>query len=207
MAALPDQPNGTAGVDLYWLPLGAGPDGRWVRAGGRAYEAVIALRRHRPPLSLFHSALVVHLDGSDFAIEMAPVWAVTATDRGVVAEGPVGLPLLGRSRLFRYEVRCWRGGTIPDLAAAVDSPRRVSSEERRARAVVESVPSFPRATWGLDEQRAGEMWNSNSLISWLLARTGHDLRAANAQPPTGGRAPGWSAGRVVADRGEALETS
>jgi hypothetical protein len=42
----------------------------------------------------------------------------------------------------------------------------------------------------------GEMWNSNSLTAWLLAGSGHDL--AVVEPPTGGRAPGWSAGLALA---------
>jgi hypothetical protein len=44
------------------------------------------------------------------------------------------------------------------------------------------------------------MWNSNSLIAWLVARAGLDAEAI--QPPTGGRAPGWNAGLVVARRQE-----
>jgi hypothetical protein len=42
------------------------------------------------------------------------------------------------------------------------------------------------------------MWNSNSLISWLLARGGIAVEAVG--PPAGGRAPGWRAGLVVARR-------
>ena len=42
------------------------------------------------------------------------------------------------------------------------------------------------------------MWNSNSLISWLIARSGLDVDSI--QPPAGGRAPGWQAGIVVARR-------
>jgi hypothetical protein len=42
------------------------------------------------------------------------------------------------------------------------------------------------------------MWNSNSLVSWLLARSGVDVEAVAL--PAGGRAPGWSAGIVVARR-------
>jgi hypothetical protein len=42
------------------------------------------------------------------------------------------------------------------------------------------------------------MWNSNSLISWLLARSGHDTDTVG--PPLHGRAPGWSAGLVAAAR-------
>jgi hypothetical protein len=51
---------------------------------------------------------------------------------------------------------------------------------------------------GRDELRTGEMWNSNSLISWLLARAGIDTDGL--EPPVGGRAPGWNAGVVVAGR-------
>lgn len=187
-------------VDLYWLPLGAG--GRCVRTSGHLYEALVAARDHRAPLRLYHSALIVRSDGEMFTVEMTPAWAVAEPDRGVVVEGSVGMPSWGRSRLFRYEIRCWRGGTIPDLAAAVDSPRRLSSDEDRARRLLQNVPSFPTATWGRDEQRTGEMWNSNSLTSWLLARSGHDTDAVSAQPPQGGRAPGWSAGLVVAARAD-----
>jgi hypothetical protein len=42
------------------------------------------------------------------------------------------------------------------------------------------------------------MWNSNSLIAWLLARGG--LYREDVRPPRGGRAPGWDAGLVVARR-------
>jgi hypothetical protein len=42
------------------------------------------------------------------------------------------------------------------------------------------------------------MWNSNSLISWLLARSGHDT--GRLAVPLHGRAPGRSAGLVVAAR-------
>jgi hypothetical protein len=42
------------------------------------------------------------------------------------------------------------------------------------------------------------MWNSNSAIAWLITRAGLDAEAI--QPPTGGRAPGWNAGLVVARR-------
>ena len=51
---------------------------------------------------------------------------------------------------------------------------------------------------GRDELRTGEMWNSNSVISWLLARNRFDVE--EIAPPAGGRAPGWSAGLAVAGR-------
>jgi hypothetical protein len=62
------------------------------------------------------------------------------------------------------------------------------------------VQSIPTPVWGRDEFETGEMWNSNSVISWVLTRSGIDL--ASVHPPPGGRAPGWHAGMVVAARGE-----
>ena len=183
-------------VDLYWLPLGAG--GRCVRANGRIYEAIAARLARRERLALYHSALEVHLAGDRFVIEMGPVWNTSDPQRGVVGEGPVGLRVLGGSRLFRYEVRCWRDGRIPDVDEAVESPQHLSHDAGLAGRVLDLLPSFPRRTWGADEQHAGDMWNSNSLVSWLLARSGHDLSCVS--PPLGGRAPGWSAGLVVAAR-------
>ena len=114
----------------------------------------------------------------------------------MVAEGPVGLTWLGRSRFFRYEIRRWRDGAIPDIAEAVDSPRNLDTDAGRACRRLDLVPDFPAVTWGRDELRAGEMWNSNSLISWLLVRSDH--QACPIRPPACGRAPGWAAG---ADRG------
>jgi len=189
-------PASPASVDLYWLPLGAG--GRCVRVNGLVYEALAARLARRERRALYHSALVVSVDGEQFAIEMAPVWNTPDPERGVTGEGPVGVRALGRLKLFRYEVRCWRAGRIPDVDEAVDSPRRLSNESLMARRILDLVPEFPLATWGADQQHTGDMWNSNSLVSWLLARSGHDC--ASVSPPAGGRAPGWSAGLVVAMR-------
>jgi hypothetical protein len=185
-----------ARVELYWLPLGAGDSSGCVRRNGRIFEAVAAHRQRRRAADLYHSALVVRLDGASYTIEMAPAWGHREQDRGVVAEGPVGLRWLGRSRLFRYEIRRWRDGVIPDIADAVESPQNLDTDADLAGRLLDLVPAFPAVTWGRDELRAGEMWNSNSLIAWLLVRSGH--QAGPIRPPTGGRAPGWSAGLTVA---------
>jgi hypothetical protein len=183
-------------VDLFWLPLGAG--GRCVRLNGRAFEAVVARREHRSAADLYHSALEVRLGTDRWVVEMAPVWNTPDPERGVVAEGPVGLRWLGRSRLFRCEVRCWHDGRIPDVDEAVDSPVRMSEDPGHAERVLDLAPQFRTATWALDEQHTGDMWSSNSLTSWLLVRSGHDL--SDVHPPAGGRAPGWSAGLVAGAR-------
>ncbi|HTI34348.1 MAG TPA: hypothetical protein VL422_11765 [Miltoncostaea sp.] len=183
------------GIDLHWLPLGAG--GHCVRLNGIAFEAVAALAQRRARRDLYHSALEVVAPEGRYVVEQAPAWAGPA-EHGAVAEGPVGLRALGRLRLFRYEVRRWRDGVIPDIAEAVGEPLRLSRDPATAGRLLDLVPQVPTPVWGRDELHAGEMWNSNSTISWLLTRAGLDA-AAVPLPPCG-RAPGWDAGVVVARR-------
>ena len=190
------QTSRTAAVDLYWIPLGAG--GRCVRFNGRVFEAMQAARRHRPRCDLYHAALVVELDGEDYTIEVAPSPDADSSSRGVVATGAVGSRCVGWLRLFRYEVRCCRGGSIPDLAEAVGGACRLSSSPRVARRLLDLVATVPAPVWGRDELEAGEMWNSNSMIAWLIASA--DLSTEHLRPPPRGRAPGWDAGLVVARR-------
>ena len=184
-----------ATVDLYWIPLGAG--GHCVRFNGLVYEAIKAVGAHRQRCDLYHSALVVQLRGERYTIEVAPSPDGDAASRGVVGTGAVGSRRLGPLRLFRYEVRCWRGGSIPDLCYAVDA-RRLTGDPSVARRLLDLVAAVPRPVWGRDELRAGEMWNSNSVIAWLLATAG--LPADRIPLPECGRAPGWDAGLVVAGR-------
>jgi hypothetical protein len=185
-----------SGVDLYWLPLGAG--GHCVRLSGRAFEAAAARLERRPTRDLYHSALTVDAAGGTYVIEMAPVRDERGPQRGVVAEGPVGSRWARSLRVFRYEIRRWRDGVIPDVDEAVDSPRLLTDDAARAERVLDLVPKAPTPVWGRDELRAGEMWNSNSLVSWLIVRSG--LEADGLEPPRGGRAPGWRSGLVVARR-------
>jgi hypothetical protein len=180
-------------VDLYWIPLGAG--GHSVRFNGRVFEALDAARQHRPRCDLYHSALIVTLDGESYTIELAPAWGGDAASRGVVCTGAVGSRLLGWSRAFRYELRCWRGGAIPDLHYAVGR-RRLTSDRAAARRVLDVVTDVPTPVWGRDELKTGEMWNCNSVIAWLIAAAG--IAADDIHPPPGGRAPGWNPGLLVA---------
>jgi hypothetical protein len=185
------------GVDLYRLPLGAG--GWFVRLNGKAYEAVVAARERRPRADLYHSALIVTVPEGRFVIESAPIPGGDSAARGVVCEGAVGHRALGRFRIFRYEVRCWRGGVVPDLGEALDSPRCLTDDPVVARRLLEHAPKVPGPVWGRDELRTGDMWNSNSVVSWLVAASGLDVESI--RPPAGGRAPGWAAGVLVARRG------
>lgn len=193
-----------AGVDLYWLPLGAG--GHFVRFNGHVYEALVAAREHRPRLDLYHSALEISLPDGRFVIENAwPIPDRSGGARGVRVEGPVWTAQLARFHMFRYEIRCWPDGVIADLAEAVESPVRISDDESTARRLLELVSSVPALVWGRRPDDSKEMWNSNSVVAWLLARA--DLDAADLRPPTNGRAPGWCtgvefAGETAEARGE-----
>jgi hypothetical protein len=73
------------GVDLHWLPLGAG--GQSVRLNGRVVEAVAAGLERRRACDLYHSALEVRAPKGRFVIEMTPIPAGDGTERGIVAEG------------------------------------------------------------------------------------------------------------------------
>jgi hypothetical protein len=185
-----------AGIDLYWLPLGAG--GHFVRLNGRIYEAIKSRLDRRPACDLYHSGLQVFAPEGRYTVEMTPIPDGNGRARGVVAEGPVGARWAGRFRIFRYELRRWRDGVIPDLSEAVDSPRRLTGDAGDARRLLDLVPQLPLLVWGRDELGAGEMWNSNSMVAWLLARTGLDVDSI--APPAGGRAPGWNAGLIAAGR-------
>ena len=127
-----------------------------------------------------------------------PIPNADSPSRGVLVEGPVGSRRMGRWRVFRYEVRCWPDGTIADADEAVASPQLLTDDPVVARRLLELVRCLPSPVWGRDELGTGEMWNSNSVIAWLLARSG--LPTGEIHPPAGGRAPGWEAGLVMAHR-------
>ncbi len=191
----------SAKVELVWIPLGAGQ--RVVKTSGTVFEAVAAWVGRRARCDLYHSALIVRDGHERVVIEMTPVVDMDGTARGVVAEGPVGIGWLGRFRIFRYEIRRWRGGMIPDMRYAV-SVIAATFDQACAQRLLELVPSVPTLVWGRDELGTGDMWNSNSVTSWLLASSGADV--SRFMPPTGGRAPGWHAGVVAAARRSDVRT-
>lgn len=186
------------GIYLYWIPLGAGGSG-FVRLNGRIYEGIKALMERRSPVDLYHTALEARTDDGRFIVEtMWPSPGGDVSSRGVVAEAPVFARWMSGTRLFRYEVRCWPDGVLPDADMAVGGARRVSADAGMARELIRVVGSVPTLIWGRDQLGAGEMWNSNSVVSWALTRCG--LPMADIQPPDGGRAPGWGAGIGAARR-------
>jgi hypothetical protein len=185
-----------AAVDLFWIPLGAGAHA--ARVSGAIFELVSASVQRRERCRLYHSALEVQVPEGRYVVEQTPVPDDDGDARGVVGGGAVGTRWAGHLRIFRYEIRRWRDGSIPDVDAAVASPVRLSEDVALARRILDVIPSVPTPVWGRDELRAGEMWNSNSIVAWVLSRGGVDV--TEIAPPAGGRAPGWHAGLVVARR-------
>jgi hypothetical protein len=193
-----------SGLDLYWIPLGAGQ--RVVRTSGKLYERLVARAARRPRRDLYHSALVATTAEGRVTIEMAPQPNSRGrSDRGVVVEGAVGSRWLGRLRVFRYEVRRWSDGEIPDLPFAVASPVPLTEDPQRIAEVLDLVALVPAPVWGRDELRLGEMWNSNSVVSWVLTHAA--LLDAVGGFPWNGRAPGWDAGVAAARRAPAASRS
>lgn len=197
-ARLDGMDSSDAHADVWWLPVGAG--GHVVVHTSRWWEQLRARRARRRPQPLFHAALELFDGDIRYVIEMTPAWGNRVGERGVVATGPVCARWLGASRFFRYEVRCWRDGRIPDREWAVDAPHRIRLSRHDAGDLRDRVRRVPTLTWGRDALHVQDMWNSNSLVSWLLETAGVD--AALITPPLGGSAPGWSSGIAAARRAE-----
>ena len=96
------------------------------------------------------------------------------------------------------EERCARLSEHPARPGRGPSTRWIIARFTAGAAVflLAQVGSLPRFTWGRDTLGCGDMWNSNSLVSWLLMTSGID--ATRVSPPDGGWAPGWASGVAVA---------
>ena len=90
------------------------------------------------------------------------------------------------------------GGEVPDGRFAVGGPIQISDDSAAVRGLLGALPELPMPVWGRDELGTGDMWNSNSVVSWLLSAAGIDVESIRR--PAGGRAPGWAAGIVAARR-------
>src|SRR5690606_29819383 len=157
----------------------------FVRLNGRIYERTEARREGREPLDIYHTALEVSTRHRRYVVEtMWPSPGADTASRGVVLGGPVFSGLLGRWRTFRYEVRRWPDGVLPDAAEAIGGPQQLSGDTDDAERLLDMADAIPPLIWGRDQLDVGEMWNSNSVIAWLLATTGLSMPAI--RPPDGG---------------------
>ncbi|MBI2767264.1 MAG: hypothetical protein HYX53_15315 [Chloroflexi bacterium] len=181
-------------VDLYWLPVGAGT--HFQRASLIAYGALLAAVTRRPRAGFVHAALKLRLDGRPYTLELMPIPARQET--APFLTGPVGWRPAGRLRLFRYQLLCREGAVLPDEGWVVGSPLRLTSDCATADRVLDCARRVPPFTWGRRAKGTGEMWTSDSAVSWLLSVAGID--AAAIAVPAGMQAPGWRAGLELALR-------
>jgi hypothetical protein len=183
-------------VELYWMPVGAGTS-RFQRASLRAWETIEAARARRPRVTLFHAALkLVDDGGSTCTLELMPEF--NGGSEPPIITGAVGMRAAGRFRLFRYQLQRLPVTELPDEQWAVDSPVNLSQDCVVADRILALAPGVPAHVWGRRVAGTGEMWTSDSVISWLLVRAGIDLSSIG--PPQGGRAPGWYAGMILGRR-------
>ena len=110
-----------ARVDLYWLPLGVGDircgstdaSTRPWRRGWSAGQCAIS--------TTLRSRYTCRRDGSS-SNRHRFVIPERARSEALSPAAPSGRRWAGHFRIFRYEVRCWRDGVIPDIVEAVASP-------------------------------------------------------------------------------------
>ncbi len=144
-----------AGIDLYWIPLGAG--GHFVRLNGKVYEAVQALVQRRARRNLYHSALVVSVSEGSYVIECAWVSSTDSDKRGVVAAGPVWNNWAGRLRPLSV-TRCAVGWAAPSPMSRRRWRARNDSLATRAtaRRLIELSPQVPTPAMGPGSMREWE---------------------------------------------------
>lgn len=183
------------GVELWWMPVGAGTS-RAQQAILRLWEAFEAARARRARTRLVHSALKLRSGEDTWTLELTPAFATAPAPP--LLTGPVGLRAAGRLRLFRYQLVCLPGETLPDERWAL-ARLAVSCDDGMAAHILALAGDVPRHTWGRRVRGTREMWTSDSVVSWLLVRASVDLSLV--APPEGARAPGWAAGIEIARRG------
>ncbi len=99
---VPGPPDRRIGNWATWTPfptVSTCTGSRWAPAGrgsfasvGATYEAITAQLRRRERCDLYHAALIAHTTNGSFTLEMTPVPnGSDPAERGVVAEGPVGM--------------------------------------------------------------------------------------------------------------------
>ena len=138
---------------------------------------------------LYHSALEVRpRPRSTGSSRWRRSGARRSLEQGVVAHSPVG-PQVARpvAAGSRYEVGAGVGGSMPDVAEAVDSPRGCATRPRARASGSSSVArALPHRHLGAGRQRTGDM-GTRTRSRRGLVRSGTTVPG---QPPAGGPAPG-----------------
>ncbi len=140
-------------------------------------------------------------------------WTTALDPRGATTRGPVPFPSAATTGVAvaaeptapvgaREPISTAEAESATATATATDDGVTEHDAARRcARAVLDAAGHVPLLVWGRRAPGGSEMWNSSSVVAWLLARAGVDALAV--RPPPGGRAPGWHASLVAARTCEA----
>lgn len=200
-------PNGSDHVPTHGNPGGGGdPDCPcyvrlyWVPVGGTSITDVLDFIANRlidnpDGKTIYHSALEIQFpEGGEcrrFVIEL------TESEDDPAEKARVGETvehnIFGP---FNYTIRLFRNGEVEDQVNA-QAPITLSNDCRIASNIAalvaaEEVPDLDYGEKIGTRSGATDRWTSNSVISWLLQRTG--LNPGGIFPPDGGIAPGWDAG-------------
>lgn len=185
--------------------MAAGCGGRVVVAPGRcrwacrpAHEPVVGAARRVPRSqgtstalpcragSVHRRASIHHRDGPSMGrVEGGGPRGCGDRSRRAASPRPVELVSLRSAALAR------RNPPRP----GVGGPAIVADDDGTAQSVLRHAHEVPALTWGRQVPPTRDMWNSNSLVSWLLRVSGVPI--ADLSPPSGGRAPGWGAGLAL----------
>jgi hypothetical protein len=164
----------------------------------KGWERLRALKAGRSPRELLHVALEVQLDSSTkFVIELVPAgFGPARTSTGVVGNGPILSRALGWMRMFQYEIRRWKNGVVEAKDKSTRPPSTYVITRDQALQIIDGASRAPRHPWGQDVLGNGDMWNSNSLVSFVLVSAGMDPAAI--EPPASADWPGWDTGVALA---------
>jgi hypothetical protein len=115
-----------------------------VRLNGIVYEALSLASIGAARVTSTTRRSTSGLRGGRFVIEMTPVRAGGGTKQDIVALGAVGSRRGSRFPIFRYEIRRWRDGYIPDVAEAVEPTARQERPPTSPSGWLTWRPRFPR---------------------------------------------------------------
>ena len=176
-----------AAVELYWIPLGAG--GHCVRFNGRIFEALDAARRApsalRPlPRGARRPARRPALHDRARRRRRTPTRRAAASS----APAPSAAATSAGCACFATRFAAGEADRSPTWTTRSAGRCRLTTDPGVARRLLDLVAAVPRPVWGRDELDAGEMWNSNSVIAWLVATAG--LPADELEPAAAGQGAG-----------------
>ena len=180
-------------VKLYWVPVGG-------TSVTDLLDFIANLLIDNPGgKTIYHSALRVQFEEGgeckQYVIELTET-AESPPERRRVGE-TVEHNIFGP---FDYTIRLFRNGQIEDEAHATQ-PIELTTDCGIASNIAKLVEAEDVPDLGYGDKvgtRSGatDRWTSNSVVSWLLQRTG--LNPGGIFPPSGGIAPGWDAGSTYA---------